>query len=128
MLIGVAGVLAQIVALRTGRTLAWVAWGVLSALLIWTQWFALLPLAVQQVGTVVHVVASRREHRPLLPIIKGWALSLAVTIWLVVPLVPFLTAQLEAYAERGAGLSPPSAAGTARSSVLAALSAHPLNI
>src|SRR3546814_9415092 len=93
---------------------------------LWTQWFSLLPLAVQQVGTVVHVVASRREHRPLLPIIKGWALSLAVTIWLVVPLVPFLTAQLEAYAERGAGLSMPSAAGTDSSSVLDAMSSYAL--
>src|SRR3546814_18943117 len=63
MLIGVAGVWAQIVALRTGRPRAWVAWGVLSALLIWTQWFALLPLAVQQVGTVVHVVARPEEAR-----------------------------------------------------------------
>src|SRR3546814_20280489 len=40
MLIGVAGVWAQLVALRAGRTRAWVAWGVLSALLIWTPWFA----------------------------------------------------------------------------------------
>src|SRR3546814_17364609 len=57
-------------------------------------------------------------------LIKGWALSLAVTIWLVVPLVPFLTAQLEAYAERGAGLSMPSAAGTDNSSVLDAMSSY----
>src|SRR3546814_14594482 len=59
-------------------------------------------------------------------LIKGWALSLAVTIWLVVPLVPFLTAQLEAYAERGAGLSMPSAAGTDSSSVLDAMSSYAL--
>src|SRR3546814_1625743 len=48
MLIGVAGVWAQIVALRTGRTRAWMAWGVLSAMLTWTQWFALLPLTSEE--------------------------------------------------------------------------------
>src|SRR5690606_15478269 len=61
MLIGVASVWAQVVALRTGRWRPFVLWGLASAALLWTQWFALLPLAAQQVATAVHLWQRRRE-------------------------------------------------------------------
>ena len=123
MLAGVLAVWAQQVALTDGGRAAFVAWGVASAAMVWTQWFAVLPLAVQQVATVVHLWRHRGQPRAALAR-RRWGLSLAVTLGLLAPLLPFLSAQLAAYGERGAGLAMPSAAGADSSSVAGGLSAY----
>ncbi|HEX4868108.1 MAG TPA: glycosyltransferase family 39 protein [Acidimicrobiales bacterium] len=123
MLLGAAAIWAQLAALRRGRWGAFVAWGALCAMLVWTQWFALLPLAVQQVATVWHLVRRRGEHGTG-RLVARWLGSLLVLALLVAPLLPFLAGQLSAYGGRGAGLSAPSAAGADSSSVAGGLSAY----
>jgi hypothetical protein len=123
MLVGTAAIWAQVAALRRGRWAAFVAWGALSAALVWTQWFALLPLAVQQGATVWHLV-RRRHEAGTGRLVARWLASLLVLALLVAPLLPFLMGQLSAYGGRGAGLSAPSAAGADSSSVAGGLSAY----
>jgi O-antigen/teichoic acid export membrane protein len=124
MVLGVAAVWAQAAALRRGRWAAFATWGAASAALIWTQWFAFLPLLVQQAATVAYLLSRWRSGRvdPLL--VRRWLGSLAVMAVLLVPLVPFLLDQLAAYGHRGAGLSMPTAAGTDSSSVASGLSSY----
>jgi O-antigen/teichoic acid export membrane protein len=125
MLIGVAGVWAQVAALRRGTWSAFLAWGTLSALLLWTQWFALLPLAVQQLVTIMHLWRRwRAGERPRLAL--RWVGSIGLTVVLLLPLVPFVMDQLAAYGERGKGLAMPSAAGAENSSVAGGLSSYSL--
>ena len=124
MVVGVAAVWAQVAALRRGSGTAFVAWGVASAALLWTQWFAVLPLAVQQVVTVVHLVRRRRTRDAASRLAGRWLGSLVVTAVLVLPLVPFLADQLAAYGERGAGLAMPAAAGADSSDVASGLSSY----
>jgi hypothetical protein len=124
MLIGVAGVWAQVVALRRGSRSAFVAWGVASAALLWTQWFALLPLMVQQVVAIVHFVRCRLDGDLSVTIVRRWLGSVLLTGLLVLPLLPYLSEQLAAYGRRGAGLELPGAAGTDASSVAEGLSVY----
>lgn len=123
MLIGVAGVWAQVAALRRGRWQAFLAWAVLSALLLWTQWFALLPLAAQHGVMIVHLWRHRRADGTRALALR-WLGSLGLTVVLLLPLVPFVADQLAAYGERGKGLAMPSTAGADSSSVAGGLSSY----
>lgn len=141
MLIGVLAVWAQVAALRRGSAAAFAAWGVASAALVWTQWFAVLPLLVQQALTVAMLLRLRRRRRrdragedatgpadaPVAgagPLLVRWLGSLALTVVLLLPLVPFVADQLAAYGRRGAGLTMPAAAGADSSDVASGLSSY----
>jgi len=124
MLLGVGGVWAQVAALRGGSRRAFAAWSVASAALLWTQWFAVLPLAVQHVATAAHLVRRRREGRVAWVLVRRWLGSVALLLALVAPLAPYLHDQLAAYGERGAGLSMPAAAGADSSQVATGLSSY----
>lgn len=123
MLVGVAGLWAQVAALRRGRWQAFLAWGVLSALLLWTQWFALLPLAAQHGVMIVHLWRHRRADGTRALALR-WLGSLGLTVVLLLPLVPFVADQLAAYGQRGEGLAMPSTAGADSSSVAGGLSSY----
>jgi uncharacterized membrane protein len=123
MLFGVLGVWAQVAALRRGSARAFLGWGLASAALVWTQWFALLPLAVQHVAALIQLVRTRREPGSRQRA-RGWFATIALTLVLVAPLLPLLADQLAAYGERGAGLAMPASAGADASSVAAGLSPY----
>jgi Dolichyl-phosphate-mannose-protein mannosyltransferase len=125
MLFGVLGVWAQTAALRRGGAGAFVGWGVASAALLWTQWFAVLPLMVQHAVAAVHLVRTRRQPGARRRV-GGWLGAIALTLLLLVPLVPYLGEQLAAYGERGAGLAMPASAGADASSVATGLSPYAL--
>lgn len=124
MVIGLAGIWAQAVAMRRGSTGAYLAWAVASAGLVWTQWFAFLPLAVQQSVMVVHLVQRHRQGDLPPAVVRRWLGSIGVTLLLVAPLAPYLADQLASYGERGAGLELPGSAGTDASTVAEGLSVY----
>ncbi|MGQ0616448.1 MAG: glycosyltransferase family 39 protein [Acidimicrobiia bacterium] len=62
MLVAVLSAWAQVAALRRGTWSAWLLSGICAAALVATQWFGLVPLAVQQVACLV-ALARARPHR-----------------------------------------------------------------
>lgn len=113
MLLAVLSAWAQIVAIRRGERLAWLAWSLSTAALVATQWFAVVPLAVELAAFVIVGWRRRAQRAELLAFLRRCGAATAVLVLLVAPLVPFLLGQLAAYRSRGgAALSAlPSAAG-----------------
>ncbi len=106
MLLAAVAVGAQVQAIRRGRTADWVVYGVATALMLWTQYFALLPIAVQQVAFGWVIWRERRRPGRWKSLLKGWALATFIVVIVVLPMLPILQGQLEAYGNRGAGLVP----------------------
>ena len=68
MLLATLAIGAEIQAIRLGRTAWWVAYGVLTGLLLWTQYFAILPVLVQQAAVAwVRLAASPPTAAPARP-------------------------------------------------------------
>ena len=110
MLFSLIAVWAQVRILRRGRLMGWAVYSVMTAAMIWTQYFAILQILVQQGAFVVAYWQRRRtgEHRRLL---RGWIASTVTILLLLVPLWPLLEGQLHAYAQRSAGEVLPAQAG-----------------
>ena len=106
MLFSAVAVGAQVQAVRTGRTRHWVLYGLATAALIWTQYFALLPVLVQQLAFGWVYWRYRRNPTRRWPLVNGWLISTAVIAVSLLPMVPFLRDQLVAYGGRGTGLTP----------------------
>ena len=113
MLLAVVALWAQVKAVREGGTGAWAWYAVASAALLWTQYFSVLVVAVQQVGFAAAVLRARREDRAnAARIARGWVLSMLAIAVAVAPLFPIFSDQVASYGSRRAA-SPPSAAGAA---------------
>jgi uncharacterized membrane protein len=108
MLFSLVAVWAQVRVLRAGRPLAWAMYSIATAAMIWTQYFALLQVAVQQ-ATFVISFWQRRGNRWRLGL--GWAASMVVIVLLLVPLRPVFLSQLHSYLDHSAGLALPAQAG-----------------
>ena len=104
MLLAAVAVGAQVQAIRRGRTVDWALYGAATALLLWTQYFALLPVVVQQLGFAWVIWRERRGRWKA--VLRGWALAAMIVVLLAMPMLPILRTQLEAYGNRGAGLVP----------------------
>jgi 4-amino-4-deoxy-L-arabinose transferase-like glycosyltransferase len=103
MLFALLAAWAQVRVLRDGRRRDWLAWAAAAAALVYTQYFALLFVVVQQLGFVVALAARRRNGRRLralgLPWL-GWSAALAVV---TAPLMGFAHAQFAANEAAGKG-------------------------
>jgi uncharacterized membrane protein len=106
MLLAALAVGAQVQAIRRGRTRDWVLFGAATGAMLWTQYFAVLPVLVQQAAFAAVLWRDRHDHerRPIL--LRGWLVSVAVVAVTMLPLLPILLDQLAAYGDRGAGLTP----------------------
>ncbi|MGH3744064.1 MAG: glycosyltransferase family 39 protein, partial [Mycobacteriales bacterium] len=107
----------QVRAVRRGGLWTWVGYVLSTAALLWSHYFALIPVAVQQLGFAVAV--RRRRGRDRWRLLGGWVAALAGITVLMVALVPFALQQLAGYggrsnaklpAQAGAGASPGSPA------------------
>jgi uncharacterized membrane protein len=113
MLLVVLAVWAQVRALRSGSWRAWIALGVVSAAMMWTQYFTVLVVIAQQL-VIVAVVAGRvRRREPARRLLLQWLAALAVFAVLIAPLVPFAHQQFAVNQSAGRGFNTPSAAGGA---------------
>jgi hypothetical protein len=112
MLLATLAVWAQVHAIRDGRVRWWVTYAGLTIALLYTHYFSVIPVGVQQLAFAA--VAWRRAHRgeSIAPLLIGCALTwLAVTLALL-PLAPFVAQQVAHDQAVGTGFSEaPGAAG-----------------
>jgi 4-amino-4-deoxy-L-arabinose transferase-like glycosyltransferase len=96
----------QVRTLRHGATRDWVLFGAVTAAMLWTQYFAVLPVLVQQAAFGAVLWRDRHDHARRRLLVRGWLISTAVVAVAMLPVLPILLDQLAAYGERGAGLTP----------------------
>ena len=113
MLLSACAVGAQVQAIRRGLLRDWLLYAVFTCLLLATQYFAVLPIAVQQVAFVAVIWRDRADRGLLRSRVRGWLLSCAIIGLAVLPLVGNLPVLLNAFHY----LSVPSAAGASNSAV-----------
>jgi len=106
MLFATLALLGQLRALRRGSWSDWAVYVLASAALMWTQYFALLVIAVQQVAFAI-VAARRRDRR----FVGAWLLSGVALVALMAPLLPLMLDQFHANEAAGRGFNQPSQAG-----------------
>lgn len=117
MLLSVLAIGAQVNCVRRGMTRDWLFYGVTTALLFCTQYFAVLPILVQQLAFGWVFWTRRRDMRRLRTLARGWAISASVAILIIAPVIPVLLEQLDAYANRGGAGLVPGQAGAASSAL-----------
>lgn len=125
MLIAVLAVGTQVQAIRRGLRRDWVLYGLCTAALVWTQYFAVLPILVQQAAFAAVAWSRRHDRRQRRRLLLGWAGSTLVVAVALAPMLPLLADQLAAYRNRGAGLVP-GQAGAGNSSFGGAVSIYAL--
>ncbi|HEV3128394.1 MAG TPA: glycosyltransferase family 39 protein, partial [Solirubrobacteraceae bacterium] len=86
-LFGLLAVLTQLRAIRNGTMLNWAAYIVATAALLWSHYFGLLLIAVQQLVFVGVIIHRRRSGEPIRPLVLGFAYSAAMLVFQLVPLL-----------------------------------------
>ena len=123
MLLATLAIGAEVQAIRLGRTAWWVAYGVLTGLLLWTQYFAILPVLVQQAAVAWVVWRDRHQPQRRRALLRGWLISCAVVLLIVTPMLPLLLEQMRAYGQRSEALVP-GQAGADSSSIAGSISIY----
>ncbi len=113
MLFATLALWAQVRAVRRGGVQNWLLYAAFTAAMLWTQYFTILPILVQQAGFLAAVWKRRRERAEMRSLLLGWAGAIALVVIAFLPLWPVLHDQLQAYKSRGSGAlaSAPSQAG-----------------
>jgi uncharacterized membrane protein len=94
-LFGLLALLMQLRAIRNGSIANWAAYILATAALLWSHYFGLLVIAVQQLIFVGVIVHRRRNNEPVRALALGFAYSLAVLAMELVPLIAFLNHQYQ---------------------------------
>jgi 4-amino-4-deoxy-L-arabinose transferase-like glycosyltransferase/O-antigen/teichoic acid export membrane protein len=130
MLFATLAVGAQVQAIRRGSRSDWLLYAAATAALIWTQYFALLPVAVQQLAFAVVAVRRHRISRRdpdqqgrSRDFTRAWLISTALIAAALLPLLPILYDQFTAYNSRSNGLVP-GQAGAASSAISGGISVY----
>lgn len=109
MLFAVLAVWGQVRVLRHGRARDWALYTAAALALAWTQYFALLLVAAQQVAFALSAWRAGPARRRLL---RSWLVAAAAFVVLLAPLVPFAHDQFAVNQASGRGFgSTPSQAG-----------------
>lgn len=127
MLFSAVAVWAQVRALD--RESGW-GWWLLFALatiaMLWTQYFAVLLVGVQQLVFLGAAVHRWRAKRPVRSLLSGWILSALLIAGALLPLVPFAMEQLQANQARYANAGVPANVGRAVSETRDEISVYTL--
>lgn len=106
MLFATLAVGAQVQAVRRGRRGDWVLYAVATGAMLWTQYFAVLPVAAQQLGFAWALWRRRGQRDQARRLALGWLASTAIIAIICLPLVAFLRQQFLAYTNRSDALVP----------------------
>jgi uncharacterized membrane protein len=117
MLFGTLALWMQVRAIRRGRTLDFLLWAAAAALMIWTQYFAVLFVGAQVAAYVAAGLRPGLERAERRAFALRFAGAAALVALVLAPLVPFALHQFEVNqaAGRGFGSSVPSQAGATAS-------------
>lgn len=97
----------QIRVLQRPRAIYWIAFTLTVALMLWTQYFALLQVATHYGIFLVVAWIRRRRGRPVRGLLVGVGISLLAVVLMLLPLAPLLQDQIIAYQNRsGAAFEP----------------------
>jgi uncharacterized membrane protein len=88
-LFGLLALLTQLRVIRHGTMLNWALYILATAALLWTHYFGLLLIGVQQLVFVAVLVHRKRDGQPVKPLALGFAYSAAVLAMQLVPLLVF---------------------------------------
>lgn len=103
-LFGLLAVLTQLRAIRRGTMLDWAFYILATAALLWSHYFGLILVVVQQLVFIGVLVYRKRHNQPVKPLALGFGYSLAV---LAMQLVPYLVFAVHQYqSTTGAAGSP----------------------
>jgi 4-amino-4-deoxy-L-arabinose transferase-like glycosyltransferase len=94
-LFGLLALLTQLRVIRNGTMLNWAAYILATAALLWSHYFGLLLIAVQQLVFVAVIIHRRRVGEPVKPLALGFLYSLAILVMQLVPLLVFAHHQYE---------------------------------
>ncbi len=94
-LFGLLALLTQLRAIRNGTMLNWAAYILATAALLWSHYFGLLLIAVQQLIFVAVLVQRKRNGEPVKPLALGFAYSAAILVMQLIPLLVFAHHQYE---------------------------------
>jgi uncharacterized membrane protein len=88
-LFGLLALLTQLRVIRNGTMLNWAAYILVTAALLWSHYFGLLLIGVQQLVFLGILMQRRRTGKPVKPLALGVAYSAAVLVMQLVPLLVF---------------------------------------
>lgn len=88
-LFGLIALLTQLRVIRNGTMLNWAAYILATAALLWSHYFGLLFVGVQQLVFVAVLVNRKRNGQSVKPLALGFAYSAAVLVMQLVPLLVF---------------------------------------
>ncbi len=103
-LFGLLAVLTQLRVIRNGSMINWAAYILASAALLWSHYFGLLLIGVQQLLFLAIILQRKRSGEPIKPLAMGFVYSLAILVMQLVPLLVFAHHQYQVTA--GAAGSP----------------------
>ncbi len=106
MLFATLAIGAQVQAIRRGARRDWIAYAAATAAMAWTQYFAILPILVQQVAFTCALWSRRRDRTARRRLGIGWAAAAALTALATLPLLGVVQQQFHAYSNRSDGLVP----------------------
>lgn len=118
MLLAVVALWGQVQAVRRGRLADWAIYATASAALVWTHYFSILFIAVQQAAFVVVAWRAwrRGDRQQATRLVKGWLGCLVVIGAAISALVPFIGDQVAGYGQRRAAQAPSNAGAAATAS------------
>jgi hypothetical protein len=112
MLFATLSLWAQMRVLRDGRTRYWVGYGALTIALIYTHYFSLIPIAIQQVAFAGVIWHRSRHGEPVKALVTGYWITWVAIAVAVAPLVGYVHQQFANDILTGQGTGAPSAGAT----------------
>jgi 4-amino-4-deoxy-L-arabinose transferase-like glycosyltransferase len=113
MLFATLVVWAQLRAIRDGRVRFWAAYAALTIGLVYTHWFSVLPIAVQQLAFSAVIWRRMRKGESVKGLLVGIGLTWLAVLLAVFPLAGYAVTQFKHDQTAGTGFAPVPTAATA---------------